>query len=332
MNVRDLRDAMATISDAPATAMQLGAALEDGIADSIAYLDSDAALAAIREEPYWPKWDGPWWHMVLLWELGVGARIPQRAARAMVDSLNGLPLHTFPLTEDEWPAEIEHARGAACHCALGCMDQVLTECGIDVDLELPWVLPWYTRYQMSDGGLNCDETAYAVTDECASSMVGTVPVFEAMLRRGASAWLERAASFLIARALHLGSPTVHNAEERTAAKAWPEAMFPRFYLYDVLRGATAVVRWVELARMPVPVAAFAVLAERRDPVVTVERTVPVLGTWRGRAGTWQREPQTGAFPLLAAAGQLGAPSPRLTAQWQRTRRGVLALIDEGLVT
>jgi len=250
--------------------------------------------------------------MVLLWELGEAARIPQRAARAMVDGLNALPVHLFPIREGDWPDGAERARGASCHCALGSMDQVLTACGIEVDRELPWVLPWYLRYQMRDGGLNCDETAYLVTDECASSMVATVPIFEAMLRRGASAWLDRGAAFLVERALYLGSPTRHNADERAAA---------------------ALVRWAELARLPLPVQALGILAQLpRDPVMRVARTVPAMGTWRDHAGTWQREQSTGTFPLLAAVSELGAPSARLTAEWQRTRHAVIALVDASLVT
>ena len=331
MNVRELREALSTIPDAPTVSFT--AAIEDGIEQAAAYLASDAAIAAITQESYWPKWDGPWWQMVLLWELGEAARLPQRAARAMVDGLNALPMHLFPIRESDWPGGVERARGASCHCALGSMDQVLTACGIEVDKELPWVLPWYLRYQMSDGGLNCDETAYLVTDECASSMVATVPIFEAMLRRGPSAWLDRGAAFLVERALYLGSPTRHNADERGAAVVWPASMFPRFYLYDVLRGASALVRWAELARLPLPVQALAILEKLpRDPVMRVARTVPAMGTWRDHAGTWQREQSTGTFPLLAAVSELGEPSARLTAEWQRTRRAVIALIDANLVT
>lgn len=110
-------------------------------------------------------------------------------------------------------------------------------------------------------------------------------------------------------------------------------MFPRFYFYDVRRGASALVRWAALARMPLPVRALEILAQLpRDPIVRVERTVPALRTWRDKAGAWQREPCTGTFPLLAAVSQHGEPSVRLTAEWQRTRRAVVELIDAGLVT
>src|SRR5262249_27154185 len=129
--------------------------LDDAIADSVRYLGSDAALRSIEADTYWPKWDSPWWHMLLLWELGEAPRIPARAVRAMVDGLNALPLHIFPIHEHEWPPGLDRHRHSSCHCALGSMAQVLGACGVDVDRELPWIKPWFTRYQMRDGGLNC---------------------------------------------------------------------------------------------------------------------------------------------------------------------------------
>ena len=101
------------------------------------------------------------------------------------------------------------------------MAPLLLECGIDVDRALPWVRDWFVRYQMTDGGLNCDDAAYRVTNETPSSMVGTIAPFEAMLaltERSARpedlAFLDRAADFLVTRRLARGSDSVHNAEER----------------------------------------------------------------------------------------------------------------------
>src|SRR5678809_976856 len=84
--------------------------LDDAIADSVHYLQSDAALRSIEADTYWPKWHSPWWHMVLLWELGEAHRIPARIVRAMVDGLNALPLHIFPIQAHEWPPGLDHSR------------------------------------------------------------------------------------------------------------------------------------------------------------------------------------------------------------------------------
>ncbi|HVK71723.1 MAG TPA: hypothetical protein VM734_00325 [Kofleriaceae bacterium] len=311
----------------------------EGIEESIEYLGSDEAVASLAEDPYWPKWASPWWQMVLLFELGEARRIPERAVRAMVAALDALPMHTFPLRPEDWPAGLHPARHGSCHCALGSIDQVLTACGVDVDAELPWIRAWFVRYQMADGGLNCDETAYLVADECPSSMVGTIAPFEAMLRRGPSDFVERAAGLLVARELVRGSDTRHNAEEREAAKVWTAPTFPRFYFYDVLRGATALVRWATELGRSVPLHAIAPAVTHLatiagDGVVRVGRQAYArAGTWtRDAGGAWGRVPAADRFPLLEAVSRVDAPSARLTAEWRATRRALVELIDAGRVT
>ncbi len=303
---------------------------------SIAYLDSDAALESLAADSYWPKWDSPWWHMLLLFELGEAAHIPRRAVEAMVAALDALPLHTFPLRPEDWPPGLHPARHSSCHCALGSMDQVLGACGVDVDDALPWIRTWFDRYQMRDGGLNCDETAYLVEDEVPSSMVGTISGFEARTRHGASPFVDRAAGFLVGRALVRGSDTRHNAEERDAARLWPQPTFPRFYFYDVLRGLTALTRWATTLRRAIPLAAIApaVAALPTDGVVRIGRNAHAgKGTWtRDASGDWVRAPAATTFPLLDAVSQLGAPSAPLTAEWRTTKHALLALLDAGLVT
>jgi hypothetical protein len=66
--------------------------LAQAIDDSVRYLESDAALHSIQADTYWPKWHSPWWHMLLLWELGEARRIPLPVVRAMLAGLNALPL------------------------------------------------------------------------------------------------------------------------------------------------------------------------------------------------------------------------------------------------
>jgi len=291
---------------------------EREIDETVGFLESDRALEMIAADPYWPKWNGPWWRMVILWELGEHARIPARVVRAMVKAIDGI-LHEFPFDLTQLPPG-RTTRELGCHCALGTMDQVLTACGVDVDRELPWFEPWFERYQMRDGGLNCDESAYLVTDECPSSMVATVPAFEAMLRRGRGEFVDRAAKFLVERELVKGSPTVHNADERASAEQWPLATFPRFYYYDVLRGATALHRYAELVgdRSLEPAPAL-VRSLAPDGVVRVGRRAwEKWGTWDLDAtGTWVRLAKAHTFPLLEVVSQIGAPSEVLTREWQR---------------
>jgi hypothetical protein len=220
------------------------------------------------------------------------------------------------------------------------MAQVLTACGADVDRELPWVKPWFERYQMQDGGLNCDELAYRVEGECPSSMVGTVAPFEAMLQLEPShPFVERAARFMIERRISLGSPTVHNAEERGSAPAWRQVSFPRFYLYDVLRGVSALVRWASITQSTLPLHAISEVVDGLvtafpDGVVRVQRRAfERTGTWReATPGTWQRVPHASSFPLLDVTSVIGEPSPALTREWTATRRSLRELSERGRLT
>ncbi len=172
-------------------------------------------------------------------------------------------------------------------------------------------------------------------------MVGAISPFEAMLL-GTSwspehrAFVNRAAAFLIERALVHGSPTVHNKSERASASAWPALTFPRFYVYDVLRGLAALVRWAERTETALPRAAVQsvvdeLIARCPDGVVRVERDG--LAGYTTILPTADRSPSPRAaastFPLLAAVSVIGAPSEALTRQWSEARKGLLRLENAG---
>ena len=70
------------------------------IDNTAAWLASDEAMAQITRDPYWPKWDNPWWRMLLLFELGEAERIPLVAALHLARTLDQKVLHHFPITED----------------------------------------------------------------------------------------------------------------------------------------------------------------------------------------------------------------------------------------
>lgn len=329
----------AKLAAVPGPALRRTAAVAHGIDDSAAYLGSDAARRSLELDPYWPKWHSPWWHMALLHELGEAGRIPPGAAAATVAGLERL-LHVFLIYPGDAPGA-DPQRDVTCHCALGTMFAVLAACGVDVDRALPWVEPWFVRYQMADGGLNCDESAYRQAGECPSSMVATVAPLEAMLLGGAwsgerRAFVDRAARFLVDRALVRGSGSLHNAEERGAEASWRALAFPRFYFYDVLRGLAALVRWAEATGGALPRAAIApvvgALAERwPDGVVRVERLAHAGRTTIVPTADRSPSPRAPAstFPLLEAVGAIGAPSEGLMRQWAAARAGVLRLWQAG---
>jgi hypothetical protein len=310
------------------------------VRDSLAYLSSQEALESIAADPYWPKWHSPWWHMLLLHEMGETKRIPEAAVRAMVKKLDRYPVKIFPIHAHEMPEGCDPYRHAPCHCQLGNIYQVLAASGLNVDQELPWIRPWFLRYQMADGGLNCDSDAYLASGECPSSMVGTIAAFEAVLLYTPRPWtpeektfLDRGARFLIDRELRLGSRTRHNASEQDDEAKWLKPCFPRFYLYDVLRGLTALLSWAEKTNQPLPPEATHCVLEHLserfpDGIVRAERTCfdgvgTILPT---PAGEWARRQPATFFPLLKAISQTGNPSPFLTDRWAEARRSVARLL------
>lgn len=299
------------------------------IESSVRYLASDKAKLSLEADAYWPKWDSPWWHMLLLHEMGETKRIPQTIVEKYVAALNRVPLKIFPIYPEDMPPGLDPHRGSPCHCQLGNVYQVLAAWGVNVDQELPWIRPWFLRYQMADGGLTCDNDAYLVKDEVPSSMVGTIAVFEAILLYTSRPWtaeekkfLDSGAKFLVSRKLMYGSPTRYNASERDSEERWLKLCFPRFYLYDVLRGLNALLLWSEKTRQQIPREAIEevvrYLAQKfADGEVRIERLCYTgAGTLLQTAtGEWiKRQPAT-VFPLLQKVSAIGDVSPYLSRQW-----------------
>jgi len=308
------------------------------IQNSVEHLSSEVALQLIDADPYWPKWNSPWWHMLLLHEMGETKQIPSVMIERYIASLNRIPLKIFPIHPGEMPEDIDPFRGTPCHCQLGNVYQVLFACGVDVDQELPWIRPWFLRYQMADGGLNCDNDAYLVKDECPSSMVGTISAFEAVLLCTPRSWtseeklfLDRGAEFLMNRKMMLGSSTNYNASERKSAEQWIKLCFPRFYLYDVLRGLNALALWAEKTTQTLPrEAVIDVMTflnkQFTDGQVRLGRhSYDGVGTIRlSPSGEWIRRQPATFFPLLEKVSVIDNISPYLSKQWRETKRRVLA--------
>lgn len=299
------------------------------IESSVRYLRSDAAIKTVAADAYWPKWNSPWWHMLLLHEMGETHQIPASIIESYIASLNRIPLKIFPIHQNEMPEGVDPYRGSPCHCQLGNVYQVLAKRGVDVDHELPWIRPWFLRYQMADGGLNCDNEAYLVKEEIPSSMVGTIAAFEAVLiytprpfTEEEKAFLDLGALFLMKRKLILGSDTKHNASERESAKNWLKLCFPRFYLYDVLRGLNALTLWSAKTGQTLPVNSIQVAVDairNRFPTGAIqigrhafEGTGTIL---QNQSGEWIRRQPASFFPLLEKVSEIGSVSPYLSKQW-----------------
>lgn len=306
--------------------------------ESVQYLVSDHAIKSLEADAYWPKWDSPWWRMLLLHEMGETKRIPEVAIKTHVATLSRMPLKIFPIHPSDMPAGINPYREYPCHCQLGNVYQVLAAWGVDVDKDLPWIRPWLLRYQMADGGLNCDSEAYLVKDETPSSMVGTIAAFEAILLYTPRPWtdeeksfIDKGAQFLIGRKLMQGSQTKHNADEQESARDWLNVCFPRFYFYDVLRGLNALLIWGERTKQPVPQEAICDVVtylENRFPdgLVRNERLsyegIKTLTPPSSGIGEWVYGEPAALFPLLRKVSAIGEDSPFLSGQWARARKSL----------
>jgi hypothetical protein len=328
------------LAHVPEVEVPPASAVQAALLESVRYLGSDAAQRSTELDIYWPKWDSPWWHFLACVELGEARRVPERAVSALLAALKAFPVKLFPIVPEDLPPGADLDR-ALCHCQVASACLMLDACGVDVDRELPWAGPWFVRYQMADGGLSCDGDAYLVKGECPSSMVGTVPSLEAMLLGALegerAAFVDRAAAFLVERRLMLGSSSQHNAGERQREPAWRQLCFPRFYLYDVLRGLAALTRWSEQREQAIPLAAIEPAVEHllgsfTDGVVRLGRLAVEGVTTKalGPTGTWTRQAAS-RFALFDATSAVGSASPALTRQWTEVRRRLLRLHDAGRI-
>lgn len=204
--------------------------VDEEIQDSIEYLNSNDAQTSMNLDPYWPKWHSPWWHMTALYELGLAKEIPYKGLELLINGMDSY-LHFFPFTEAEVPADRDPISDVLCLCALATAERVLRAAGVDVDSRLPWLRNWFTRYQLPDGGYNCDESAYAKNGK--SSMISTVHMMESMLDRlergllsdTEIACLDESASYVVER--RLMRSISKNFE--IIDPLWCELTFPRFY-------------------------------------------------------------------------------------------------------
>ncbi len=215
---------------------------KENIDETISYLNKNEAVNSIHVDPYWPKWNSPWWRMLLLYEVGKADLIPKIAIDSMIESINNHYLKFFPFYESEIPIGKDPYRHIVCHCALGSAYQFLRSCYADIDSLITWIRPWFVKYQLPDGGLNCDEQAY--TNSKKSSIVSSLPAFEAILNcagKGLSKeeeeFLDRGAKYVINHRL------VYRTNSEIMDASFLRLQFPRFYSYDILRGLNFLAKW-----------------------------------------------------------------------------------------
>jgi len=304
------------------------------LAKSLAYLSSREALAAVAVEPYWPKWDSPWWHMSLLFELGLAELIPRPLTAAMVAALNSHYLRFFPFREREVPAGKNPVTHVMCHCALGNICQILAAAGVDVEADVSWARPWFARYQLPDGGLNCDEAAYTKANP-KSSLVSTVPALEYMVAGPLS---EPDREFLRAGFAYLARHRlVRSTGGALLDPEWMRVCFPRFYFLDILRALSVLLAIADRLELTVPAHAVAEAVGQLetkfpDGRVHVERQAFRGVMTRTAASGFSERAPASEFALLACVSEPGSYNEALTAHWRRCRELMATLARRSLLT
>ncbi len=264
-------------------------------------LESAASLKQLAADPYWPKWNTPWWKMLLLWELKEVSNIPPKTTEALMDSVEKTYIDFFPLTEEELPKDIDPYRNIICHCALGSLYQLLHSLKAPVDERFPWMRPWFIKYQLPDGGLNCDEEVYT-RETPRSSFLSTLPCLEAVLFSLSKAkaeerlFLEKGAKYLLSRKLCRSL----SKGNRLIDENWLRPTFPRYYQYDALRGLRFIVFWAHKTDNKIPVDSVREVIESLLKQCDA-RLYPFAqeGTMEQKPdGSWFWSDEASLFPLL----------------------------------
>lgn len=300
--------------------------IDSWIAVSAAYLNSPKAKLSLEQDPYYPKWDSPWWHMTLLWELGRADAIPKEAAEAMLAAMEAKYPKYFPNPREPLPEGKDPHRDCLCHCGLGNMYQTLAACGLDLDARAPWMRAWFLHYQLPDGGLNCFDQAYEKGG--ASSIQSTLPALETVLAAGRpltpmeEAFVDHGAEYLLERRL-----AFRRKDGQLMNPGFLDIGFPRFYDYDVLRGLAFIAEWARLRKKFVQRRAVGWVIDSLDERfpdgrIKIEKPglIPSENTLAlDKDGIWARG-EVSSFPLLESVRKVGTISDALTLNWKNTRK------------
>jgi hypothetical protein len=314
------------------------AELAPAIQESIDFLASDEGVLRLERDPYWPKWDSPWWRLTALLEIGATDRVSAGPVEGLIRSATARWIHHFPRTEEELPDGVDPYHNIACFCAIGTFDQLLHAYGRDTDRCVPWLRGWYQRYQLPDGGYNCDDSAYR-RPRPRSSMVSTLPPLEALLTRTdrnefEGEVLDRGADYLLRRRLLRSL----SQGMKVIEEAWRVPAFPRFYEYDVLRGLRFLVRWAESRQKPLPLPAISETFESLSSWFDGNQASPRQAVSSEKStircndeGEWGRGPAH-LFPLLEEISSPAVAIDFLRAEWISVVGGLEKLAESGLVT
>ena len=284
-------------------------------------LSSTYATQSIKLDPYWPKWDSPWWKALLISEAGMSELIPKLFVEKMIGALNRHYLHFFPLVETDIPEGCDPYRHIMCHCALGNMCRLIELCDYEANKQIPWFVDWCERYQLPDGGYNCDEAAYTKSKK--SSFLSSLPMLEALLLIYKRTGNESLKKNLDAGARYLLNHAVYKSSTgRMITEVWLHLSFPRYYDYDVLRGLSFLAEWAVVFGKKLPHEIVADCLKQIEPALDEsglirisEDKIAVEGSLVQQGSIWEWKEKASRFAALDMFGKVGMVSLPLSRQW-----------------
>lgn len=283
-------------------------AIQFAIEDTLRFLEASPDFGKEHGESSRHKWEGVWWHLATLYEMGEVNRIPGKVVADAKRWLETKVWQAFVITTADLPSTMEDKMKLdCCHCELAVYYMILKAYGCDLDNELPWIRKWLLKHQLPDGGLNCEPEAYL--DSKKSSMISTLPPLEAILwytdrefTKQESKFLDEGARYIMEHHLVCSKQDGTIIDEN-----WLKPCFPRFFEYDILRGMSFLAEWSRRRNQDLPAD---LLREG------IERLKPYRGSEGLRIGRQVFDPQGpwggNTFPLLEAVSSVGDVSPYLT--------------------
>ncbi len=193
------------------------------------------------EDVYWPKWKATVWPLILLAEMGVPGELPavKRGCdyflRMMDSQDRSWPPPNYPENDSQgqWPAY----RSVWEPCVTGNMARTLTVFGSGDDRRVREMFEWLVKYQLPDGGWNCEPGPWQ-KEVFHSSFMSTIEPLWAFSALPSQKWpkggkevVERACEFLLMHRLYKSDKT-----GRVVHEWWTNLHFPLFYFYDILHG------------------------------------------------------------------------------------------------
>ncbi|KAA0966406.1 hypothetical protein FQ087_09295 [Sporosarcina sp. ANT_H38] len=291
--------------------METNESIRNAIEGSIQFLESNPDFYMGHCQDSRRKWNGAWWHMATLYEMGEVKQIPESAIARAKYLLEAQTWPTFIIYADDHPiSEIDRMKMDCCHCELAVYYMILMDYGCDLDKELPWIREWFLKHQLSDGGLNCEPTAYIHSNK--SSIVSTLPPLEAILWYTNHEFTPQEAVFLDQGARYLMEHRLVCSKQNgnIIDMEWLKPCFPRFFEYDILRGMSFLAEWSRRRNKPLPVDLL------NEGIQRLNSHIEATGLRIGRQVFDPQGPWGGhTFELLEAVSGIDDVSPYLTRQW-----------------